>query len=159
MDPGLDGGTDNVNVEEHHGGEDETEKIKDVWGVLSTDGLDVHPSGSGRVHEGNDIAVLAATADLAPFGGKSGTEFESEYTINTTEHSGVGNPKRTSRRWVNSVRDITIVTNKGLKVIVVGNVPGLDVNGIPVLRSGSSTYFNGEGQSVIGQTLEMGVTF
>ena len=53
-------------------------------------------------------------------------------------------------------RDITTVTNKGLKVIVVGNVPGLDVNGIPVLRSGPSTYFNGESQRVIGQTLEMG---
>ena len=53
-------------------------------------------------------------------------------------------------------RDITTVTNKGLKVIVVGNVPGLDVNGILVLWSGSSAYFNGEGRSVIGQTLEMG---
>ena len=69
LDPGLDGGTDSVNVEEHHGGEDETEKIKDAWGDLRTDDLDVHPSGSGRVHEGNDIAVLAATTDLTPFGG------------------------------------------------------------------------------------------
>ena len=108
MDPGLDGGTDSINVEEHYGGEDETEKIKDAWGDLRTDGLDVHPSGSGRAHEGSDIAVLAATTDLAPFGGgKSATEFESEYTINTTEHLGVGNPKRTSRRWVNSVREIS----------------------------------------------------
>ena len=107
LDPGLDEGTNGVNVEEYHGGEDETEKIKDAWGDLSTDDLDVHPSGSGRVHEGSDIAVLEATTDLAPFGGKSATEFESEYTINTTEHLGVGNPKRTSRRWVNSVREIS----------------------------------------------------
>ena len=35
-----------------------------------------------------------------------------------------------------SERDITTVTNKGLKVIFVGNVPGLDVSGIPVLRAG-----------------------
>ena len=56
-------------------------------------------------------------------------------------------------------RDITTVTNKGLGVIVVGNVPGLDVNGTPVLRSGSSTYFNGEGRSIIGKTLEVGMIF
>ena len=52
-----------------------------------------------------------------------------------------------------------MVTNQGLGVIVVGNVPGLDVNGTPVLRSGSSTYFNGEGRSAIGQTPEVGTTF
>ena len=104
MDPGLDEGTDSVNVEEHHGGEDDTEKVEDAWRDLSTD---VHPSGNGLVHEGSDIAVLAATIDLTPFGGESGTEFESEYTINTMEHLGVGNPKRTSRRWVNSVREVS----------------------------------------------------
>ena len=52
-----------------------------------------------------------------------------------------------------SERDITTVTNKGLKVIVVGNIPGLDVSGIPVLRSGSSTYFDGEGRSESGKPL------
>ena len=56
-------------------------------------------------------------------------------------------------------RDITTVTNKGLKVIVAGNVPGLDVNGILVLWSGSSAYFNGEGRSAIGKTLEVGMIF
>ena len=104
LDPGLDEGTDSVNLEEHHGGEDHTEKVEDAWRDLSTD---VHPSGNGLVHEGSDIAVLAATIDLTPFGGESGTEFESEYTINTMEHLGVGNPKRTSRRWVNSVREVS----------------------------------------------------
>ena len=74
LDPGLDEGTDSINVEEHYGGEDDTEKVEDVWRDLSTD---VHPSGSGQVHEGSDIAVLAAT------------------------------PKRTLRQWVNSVREIS----------------------------------------------------
>ena len=104
LDPGLDEGADSVNVEEHHGGEEDTEKVEDAWRDLSTD---VHPSGSGLVHEGSDIAVPAAAIDLTPFGGESGTEFESEYTINTMEHLGVGNPKRTLRQCVNSVREIS----------------------------------------------------
>ena len=30
--------------------------------------LDVHLNGSGRVHDGSDILILATTTDLAPFG-------------------------------------------------------------------------------------------
>ena len=65
LDPGLDEGTDGVDRKEHHDGGDETEKeVEDRWRDISTDGLDAHPSGSGRVHEGGDITVLAATADI-----------------------------------------------------------------------------------------------
>jgi len=46
---------------------------------------------------------------------------------------------------------------QSLKVIGVGTVPELDADKVPVVRSGAGTDFNGDGGSVIGQTLELGV--
>lgn len=37
---------------------------------LSTDGLDAHLSGHGRILEDSDVVVLGVTTDLASFGGK-----------------------------------------------------------------------------------------
>lgn len=69
LDPGLDEGTDGVEREEHHNGEDETEEEVEA-GVsdLSTESLDTHVRNSGLVSEGIDLAELVVTADLAPLG-------------------------------------------------------------------------------------------
>ena len=48
---------------------------------------------------------------------------------------------------------------QSLKVIGEGTVLELDTDKVPLVRSGTGTEFNGEGGSVIGQTLELGVVF
>ena len=44
---------------------------------------------------------------------------------------------------------------QSLKVVGVGTVPELDTDEVPLVRSGTGTDFNGDGGSVIGQTLEL----
>ena len=67
LDPGFD---EDVDGEEDHGGEDETEQeVEAEVSDLTTDGLDTHLSGCGRVLEYSDIRILAVSIDLAPFGG------------------------------------------------------------------------------------------
>ena len=46
---------------------------------------------------------------------------------------------------------------QSLKVIGLSTVPEFDTDEVPVVRSGTSTDFNGDGGSVIGQTLEVGI--
>lgn len=46
---------------------------------------------------------------------------------------------------------------QSLKGIGLSTVPELDADEVPVVRSGTSTDFNGDGRSVIGQTLEVGI--
>jgi len=46
---------------------------------------------------------------------------------------------------------------QSLKVIGEGTVLELDADEVPLVRSGTSTDFNSDGGSVIGQTLEPGV--
>jgi len=59
------------------------------------------------------------------------------------------------------VRDITVVAGgvENLKAIGVGTVPGLDTDKVPAVWSRAGTNSNGDGQGVIGQTLELGVVF
>jgi hypothetical protein len=46
---------------------------------------------------------------------------------------------------------------QSLEVIGVGPILEFDADEVPLVRSGTSTDFNGESGSIIGQTLELGV--
>jgi len=48
---------------------------------------------------------------------------------------------------------------QSLKVIGLSTVSELDADEVPVFRGGTSTDFNGDGRSVIRQTLELRVGF
>lgn len=67
LDLGLNEGTDGVNGEEHHSGEDETEEVEAGVSQLSTDGLDTHIGNGKWLLEASE--PVAAT-DLVPFGSR-----------------------------------------------------------------------------------------
>ena len=157
LELGLDEGADGVDGEEHEESEDETvEEVEAGVSQLITNGFDAHISDGGRVQ----VNEPATSTGLVPLVGRidngvlkrmfsygNGKDVSSELETNLEAVDELGEG------------DITAVTEdaQSLKVFGVSTVLEFNTDKVPLVRCGSGADLDGEGRSVIGQTLKLGV--